>query len=501
MQTAIGFYALENKDKIKILASRIYAVACVEVRNTGAELGEQSRVSQGSTQATGLYILTLSKDFPLNIPKLQVFFPNDLAVEDVFNQLKNIPQAQNNITLIISNNSETQRKLYTKTKDISNKWVAPLGQELSGLLLSQNAETILAEILAGQLSLQQISPYRIGGGVANESLFFGRREMLSQIINRDPANYLLVGGRQVGKSTLLKALERRYADNAAVACFYLSLSNEVFIPRLASLLKLEKTTDPEVLASKLEALIQSSGQRYVFLIDEADKFILHEQQQGYPILQVLRRLSEEGGCHFVLAGFWQLYQHAVLDYQSPIRNFGELLQVGALEREACFQLARVPMNSMQLEYQSNTLLISLVDACGQRANLISKTCQHIVANLPVKQRIIETGDVHKALHSDAIRKELTGWVIGDNKHEQHYDRLVVYATVEKADFSTGELISLLQESGVKLDIAELERTLSRLEMAFILGREEGRWFYHVPLFVEYMLEESPALKLAAEIRL
>jgi hypothetical protein len=443
--------------------------------------------------------LQLSKNFPLNIPQLQVFFPNNLAVEDVFDQLKNIPQAQNDITLIIGNSSEYQRKLYAKTKDVSNKWIAPLGNELSRYLLSQDAETSLAEILAGQLSLQQISPYRIGGGVANESLFFGRTEILSQIINRDPANYLLVGGRQVGKSTLLKALERRYAENTSVACFYISLSNEVLIPRLATLLKLKKTTDPEILANNLEAAMRESGQRYVFLIDEADEFIQYEQQ-GYPILQVLRRLSEEGGCNFILAGFWQLYQYAVFDYQSPIRNFGELLQVGALEHEACLQLATVPMRSMQLEYVNSAIIETLVNACGQRANLISKSCQHIVANLPVRQRVIEAGDVHKALYSDAIRKELTGWVIGNNSLEEHYDRLVVYATVGDKDFSTGEVISLLQDKGVKLDIAELERTLARLEMAFILGREKGRWWYRVPLFVEYMLEESPELKLEAEVQ-
>ena len=447
-----------------------------------------------------LYVLHLSDDFPLNIPSLQFFFPNDLAVEDVFNTLKNIPQAQNDITIIIGKDSEYQRKLHAKTSDTSNKWVAPLGYELTKLLLSQNAETALAEILAGQLSLQQISPYRIGGGVQNESLFFGRREMLSQIINRDPANYLIVGGRQVGKSTLLQALKRRYDDNTQVACFYLSLSNEVLIPRLASVLKLAKTHDPEQLATDLEQQIQQSGKRYVFLIDEADNFIEHEQQQGYPILQVFRRLSEQGLCTFVLAGFWQLYQHTVLDYQSPIRNFGELIQVTALEHEACLQLASVPMRSMQLEYANQTILESLVAECGQRANLITKTCQHIVTNLPVKQRIIEAGDVHNALHSDAIRKELSGWAVGNTSFERHYDRLVVYATITMQDFSTGELITLLQDKGEKLNIAELERTLSRLEMAFVLGRDAGRWSYRVPLFIEYMREESPELKFAAELQ-
>ncbi|MEZ5449872.1 MAG: hypothetical protein R3E89_13165 [Thiolinea sp.] len=61
-------------------------------------------------------------------------------------------------------------------------------------------------------------------------MFFGRRELIAQITNRDPANYLLVGGRQMGKSTLLKALQRRYADSPNVQCHYLSLSNEILVP-------------------------------------------------------------------------------------------------------------------------------------------------------------------------------------------------------------------------------------------------------------------------------
>jgi len=67
----------------------------------------------------------------------------------------------------------------------------------------------LANLLASQLTLTQLSPYQLGGGVNREAIFFGRQEIIAHIINRDPANYLVVGGRQLGKSSLLKALGRR----------------------------------------------------------------------------------------------------------------------------------------------------------------------------------------------------------------------------------------------------------------------------------------------------
>jgi WD40 repeat protein len=447
-----------------------------------------------------LYELHLPDSFPLNVGRLLLFFPKDTAAEDAFTQLKNIPQAQARIILIIGQNSEYQRKLYHTTSDTSNKWVAPRGAELTRLLLSPDADTALAEILAGQLSLQQISPYQIGGGVNKESVFFGRRDLVAQIINRDPANYLLVGGRQVGKSTLLKAIERRLTDNSQVSCHYLSLSNEVLIPRLAGCLGLPHTDNPEVLATKLDALRLNVGKRFVFLIDEADRFIQHEKANGYPILNVFRRLSEEGGCTFILTGFWQLYQHAVLDYQSPIRNFGELLQIGALEKEACLQLATVPMRKMNLSYASEAIVSTLVEQCGQRANLIAIACQELIKSLSPNQRVIESGDIQRALHHEKLRNALSGWVIGESKLEQQYDRMMVYATVTREDFSTGELLDYLQEQGLVVDTGELDRTLARLELAFILGQQEGRWFYRVPLFVERLRQDDPELRLATEVK-
>ena len=493
LQAAISFQQLAPTEKATTLAQRIGVSLPAPLVGEGLGMG-------GNAGGTNTFFLHLPPDFPLNVDKFLLFFPGELAAEDVFTHLKNIPEAQSRITLIMGNDSACQRKLYNTTRDPSNKWVAPQGGDITRLLLTPDAEIALAEILAGQLALQQISPYRVGGGVSNESVFFGRRELIAQIINRDPANYLMVGGRQVGKSTLLKAIERRYADNPQVQCHYLTLSSEVLVPRLAALLKLDKTDDPEMLAAQLDEHIRHTGQRYLFLIDEADRFIAAEKAHDYRILNVFRRLSEEGGCTFILAGFWQLYQHAVLDYQSPIRNFGELLSVGALEKPACHDLAVQPMQTMSLAYANTTLVGHLVESCGQRANLIAIACQHIVRNLPPQSRIIEAGDVDKALRSDELRRALAGWSIGETEREQAYERMIVYATIEHESFTTADLLQLAKQQGLNVDTQELDRTLSRLELAFIIGRDSGRWFYRVPLFVDYIREDAPAEKLAAELQ-
>jgi len=248
--------------------------------------------------------------------------------------------------------------------------------------------------------------------------------------------------------------------------------------------------------------LQSIDHHLVFLIDEADKFIEHETNNDYQVLNVFRRLSEEGRCSFILAGFWQLYQHAVLDYQSPIRNFGEIVRVGALENEACYQLATEPMKSMNLSFANESIIETLLESCGQRANLIAIACQHILVNMSAGQRIIEAGDVHNALYSQDIRDALTGWVLGDSKFEKHYDKLVVfYATIAKDDFSSGELIQLLKDKDMTVYISELDRTLARLELAYILGKEQdsGRYRYRVPLFIEMMLRDDPEMRLEAEL--
>ena len=454
--------------------------------------------AEGQDERVQLWEWHLPEAFPLNLDRCLLGFPAaDSHPQDFLDNLRTIPQTRMRVVLLISPNSDYQRQLYDKTKDRTNTWVAPSRSELTNLLLSPTPEITLANLLASQLTLTQLSPYQLGGGVNREAVFFGRQEIIAHIMNRDPANYLVVGGRQLGKSSLLKALERRYAEQPDVACFYLALSNEVLVPRLASALALPQRAGLEEIA----AHVAHMDRRFLFLIDEADKFVRHELENAYRTLETLRRMSEEGHCNFILAGFWELYEQAVLDYRSPLKNFAEIIQLGALEADACRELASKPMQTMRLEYADAALIEQLLAATGQRANLMAIACHEILAQLRPDQRMITSEDVQRSLHSERIFEALRGWdAMTDDAEACQWDRLVVYSTIDQEPFDFAALVERLRQHGLTPDGRAIEHSLARLELGFVLGRnDQGRYVYRVPLFRELILRDAPSAKLQVEV--
>ena len=105
----------------------------------------------------------------------------------------------------------------------------------------------------------------------------------------------------------MKALERRYRARADTDCYYLSLSDELLLPRLAREVGLPLDTDlngfiAHVTASSRQGLAGTSARdgdkrqagdgnrKLLFLIDEADAFVAAEAEHDYRTLRRLRSL-------------------------------------------------------------------------------------------------------------------------------------------------------------------------------------------------------------------
>ena len=112
---------------------------------------------------------------------------------------------------------------------------------------------------------------------------------------------------------------------------------------LARLAGIEEGTPLSDLTTALRA---SAAERpRLILLDECDQFVAKDLAQNppFPVMDAMRRLSAGGNCHFIIAGFWQLYEVVHLTYHAPLRNFGETLTLGGLEPEAAHALLREPM--------------------------------------------------------------------------------------------------------------------------------------------------------------
>ena len=297
----------------------------------------------------------------------------------------------------------------------------------------------------------------------------------------------------------LEAVQRRLQGHPHTVCHYVSLRDHRLAPRMALQFGLPADTPLEAIVDHLQA--QYQGKRLVLLIDEADLFFRDESANGYVQLSTLRALSEEGRCWFMLAGFWDLYATAVLDYPSPLRNFGEVLAIGGLERAACRELATEPLRKLRLGFDNEKLVDRLIDASGQRANLVAILCQECLEALLPGERVIEARHLTQALASQAVQDALAGW--GRLSHDEaacRLDRIVVYHTAQAGQTSLVTLAQLLQSHGIAGDAQALRQSLARLQLAYVLRKHEaGEYRFAIPLLQDQFEPAEVELLLHQEL--
>lgn len=441
------------------------------------------------------HVMGLDERFPLNLTRIRVSASDPHgSARDSFNALTGTQE----VTLVLGRSEAQRKQLSALSRQQAGLLVAPDGAELTSLLLATDPLDALARLIARHVPVTQISPYQTGAGVQRSSMFFGRASLIAQVMGRDPANYLIVGGRQVGKSSLLKELARRFEDDPAVAAHYLVLSDERVLGPLAEALSLPPDSDVDAIT---QALRRGDGRRTLVIIDEVDAFVRAETLRHYQTLQRFRALSEPGHVQFVMAGFWSLFEQAVLDYQSPLKNFGTVLTVGALEFEACVDLATKPLDRLSIRWADPALTQSLVKRTGQRANLISIACNELINELGTTERAITAEHLRATLDSSEVRRALEGWGgLGATPRESQLDRIVVFATVDQDQFTLAELMRRLESEGLALEPETVRRSVMRLELAFVLSREGSTYAYQVPLQRELIQEQDPAASLRRELR-
>ena len=433
-----------------------------------------------------LFLWQLPQQLPLALERMLVLYPEPgWRPRRLVAQLKAHPTGQD-VLLVISPSTAHDAALLAFASDRGNLCVTMERATLTECLLHPRPQEVLVGLLARQLRVTRISPYQTRGGVTRPAAFFGREQLLARVLHREPGNYLLVGGRQLGKTSLMKAIERRFAEHPAVHCAYLSLRDHRFSERLAQFAGQAVDTPLE---DSLRTLAARAGKRrLMLLIDEADLLLREEARCGYPLLSRLRAIADEGLCHFMLAGFWDLYAAVALDFASPMRNFGEVIRLGALEADACSALATEPLARLGVRFAQPALVERLVEACGRRANLIAIACQQALELLGPGQREIDADLLQRCLQGEPLADALAGWSrLSPEPLDCTLDRAIVYRVAQ---------LSLQDQPGLRmadwldqLDAAQatpgaerVRRAFARLQLAWVLQRGEAeQWHFAVPL--------------------
>lgn len=481
----------------------VHAPAAAQAALLAARIGAADAPAQGWAVPGCVREWRLPDTLPVALERVWVYLPApDLGGEAIVQQLRGMPNGQD-VVLVVSPSLQAEPAVVAFAADPANLCVCLDLATQTRWLLQPGALALLVTLLTRQLQVTRISPYQTHGGITRPAAFFGRQHLLAQVLNREPGNYLLVGGRQLGKTSLMKAIERRFAGHPRVHCRYLSLRDHRLTARLAAELELPEDTGIDALVAAVSQ--RAEGRKVLLLIDETDLFLRHEASHGYPQLAALRAISEEGRGHFMLAGFWDLYEAVTLDFASPLRNFGEVIHVDGLEEDACQALATEPMARLGVHFATPDLPRMLVAACGRRANLVAIVCQHLLSQLGRAERVIDAAQVQAALASDPVFDALAGWArLTPDPAANRLDRIVVYrlacaqlGAVGERGVGLEDLLADFDAATVAIDAEALRRALARLQLAYVIRRDDSgrRYVFAVPLFAtQFQLDEARALQ-------
>ncbi|MDY7230279.1 hypothetical protein [Hyalangium rubrum] len=448
-------------------------------------------------EATGARLGTsmAAQSWALTLPPLRLRFARDTAVViidgtrlesgeaerlmgDVFQEGRGPRQ------VLVLDRTQTQnaREVLQGVPRVST--VVLSSDQLRDLLLAEEPVRLLEITISEQVAVSELSPYQVAGGVKLENLFFGREREVRAIADRSMRNFLVVGQRQMGKSSLLLAVLRRLQARADVEAQYVELADADLHRRLAR--ERELVPASGALPPFVEVAAGVPSKPRVWLIDEADDFIAADAKAGYPVLQAMRALAEEGRAYFVLAGFWELYRAVVLDEKQPLRNFGEHLRLEPLDARAALALVTEPMAALGLQWDAPATPEYLLEQAGRRANLLVLACKALVESLPPDTHELRREHLERVLREDKdLRDQGRRWR-GD--HPLH--RAVVRQTLLLGRPTREEVRQALKARTADIRATDFDEAMDHRELSYVLVPDgEGRLYCPVPLMQRYIESE------------
>ncbi|MEO6754605.1 MAG: ATP-binding protein [Chthoniobacteraceae bacterium] len=241
-------------------------------------------------------------------------------------------------------------------------------------LLLQMAQTkevprsILARQLLEQSDLIKASPFVVNS-VTPGRMFYGRETEEADMVSTLGSNSIaLLGGRRIGKTSLMRHVDARLKDGGFQTFFgdcqtvrdwdsFAEMAKRLWGVTLAHPFR------PSHLFDLVRQLKTSADLKVVFLLDEIDQLLDWDKkhlddQVPEAFFRACRTISQEAEAQFVFSGE-RTIAGRLWDPQSPHWNFCQPLMLRQLDRNAANQLLAKPLRAMQIAIQDEAIFSSV----------------------------------------------------------------------------------------------------------------------------------------------
>jgi hypothetical protein len=347
------------------------------------------------------------------------------------------------------------------------------GNDVKTIALAKSPKEEFREILKSRLDIRLLSPYEVHGSVPEE-MFFGREGELRIILSHPNTNFAVYGGRQSGKTSLLKQLRRVFQDKRRVV--YLDCETDVkdeadFWEAICFKLDIGDHAD----ASPAQTLMKRIPWGTILLIDEIDPVL--DLPCARDILARLRKLHEEQNIQCIVAG-WTTLHRMSKDINSPMFNFADPLKLGPFTEKEAVSLAMEPMVDLGVGFEDGEGTVKqLVNLAGRFPNLVQVMCTGIVERLGKAQSHFVTRKLLEEVFATDVAAKVCDIFYHTLNDSQ---RLVVCSALLVKEMNLQRIVEKAQQHCPKLDLNEIRFQLQELTILFLLDPTETggyKWVY------------------------
>lgn len=383
-------------------------------------------------------------------------------------------------------------------------------KDLCRAILAQDPPAYANRSAIEQLDLLEIQPYRTHGSTSS-IMFFGRGREIDWMLNEPRTSYAIYGGRQLGKTSLLRRLEEALSqrDNQRTAFITcegiqdnLVLGTEILKAFGVSVAGVRTVADFERV---FRDHLRTQRHRHTIFIDEVDDVIDTDLGSGQKIFVSLRNIHNDyrGKCRFFFAGFKKLYSEFFRLY-APFQNFAEPFELKELPPRDALKLIEEPLcRRLGLAFDQRTTALERIYAytSGHPA-FIQQFCKCLIARLANEfRREITQTDIEFVYGSDeyralVLRNHADNFREGETSGEVLPKLIVCHIVFEELNaFSEGQLRQSLEHAGIRVEPSRLRHELQKLSMTSVLVRHRGGYAFTNSVYPRLLRESEDLAEL------
>jgi hypothetical protein len=332
------------------------------------------------------------------------------------------------------------------------------------------------------------------------SRFFGREQEIARIISNPDTNHAILGIRRIGKTSLLREIERLLRDGEdSTHVIYLECSDlldtddyvrEVvrkLNPRELTRLHMQKYVF--FFPDFLERMSRLNKTKIIFLLDEVDNLVIM-QRGNWDLFRMLRASANKGACQYIIAGFREAMREQYL-LDSHFYNFAQEIRLSEFSRQQAHDLIVTPMENLRVRFKNKEEVVSRIfeETSGQ-PNLIQYYCLILLKNLDeTGQREISPESLINVYDDKGFQSHLLASFM---QNTENREKALVYAILKFLDnagrqgFSQAIIDEALRKREFILMQDDIDNACNVLTLAGVINRKGRDFYFASPIFTRVL---------------